>query len=68
MAADAIAPKPKRVPGRKPGPAQREEYLRIWDGVTDDSRKVLLFFSRAVAREDGLVPPDTLLVMTDRVF
>jgi hypothetical protein len=58
---------PERVPGRKPGPAQREDYLRIWDMVGDDSRKVMLFFSRTVAREQGLVAPGTPLVMTERV-
>ena len=65
------AAKPKRererVPGRKPSPAQREEYLRIWDLVDDDSRKVMLFFVRTVARDQGLVSPSTPLVMTDRV-
>jgi hypothetical protein len=55
------------VPGRKPGPAQRDEFLRIWDMVDDDGRKLMLFFSRTVAREQGLVAPGTPLVMTARV-
>lgn len=59
---------PKRVPGRKPGPAQRDEYLRIWDAVDDDRRKVLIFFARGIAQDAGLVPPNTSLLMTDRVF
>lgn len=63
----AMMPKRERVPGRKPGPSQREEYRRIWDMVDDDGRKLPLFFSRTVAREPGLVPPGTSLVMTDRV-
>lgn len=63
----ATRAKPKRVPGRKPGPVQREEYVRIWDLVDDDSRKVMLFFVRTVARDQGLVPPGTPLLMTDRV-
>ena len=60
--------KPKRLPGRKPGPAQREEMLRIWGHVDDDGRKLMLFFSRTLARDQGLVPPDTPLLMTDRVL
>jgi hypothetical protein len=58
----------KRVPGRKPGPDEREEVLRIWDHVDDDGRKMVLFFSRQLAREQGLVPADTPLIITDRVF
>lgn len=64
----STAPKPKCVPGRKPGPAQRDEMLRIWGQVDDDSRKLMLFFARTVARDQGLIPPSTPLVMTDRVF
>jgi len=59
---------PKRVPGRKPGPAQRDELLRIWGHVDDDGRKMILFFARQLAREQGLVPADTPLMVTDRVF
>lgn len=61
-----MMPRRERVPGRKPGPAQRGECQRIWDMVDDDGRKLLLFFSRTVAREQGLVPPGTSLVMSDR--
>jgi len=68
MKDNATRVKPKRVPGRKPGPAQRDEYLRIWDLADDDSRKVMLFFVRTVARDQGLVPPGTPLLMTDRVL
>jgi hypothetical protein len=68
MTDNAPRAKSKRVPGRKPGPVQREEYLRIWDLVDDDSRKVMLFFARTVARDQGLVPPGTPLLMTDRVL
>lgn len=58
----------RRIPGRKPGPDQREELLRIWGHVDDDGRKMLLFFARQLAREQGLVPADTPLMVTDRVF
>lgn len=68
MTADAIPPKSKRVPGCKPGPAQREELLRIWGHVDNDGRKLMLFFARSLARDQGLVSPSTPLVMTDRVF
>lgn len=47
----------KRVPGRKPGPAQRQELLRIWGHVDDDGRKLMLFFARSLARDQGLIPP-----------
>ena len=68
MAHNAAVPKPKRVPGRKPGPAQREELLRIWDHVDNDGRKLMLFFARTLARDQGLIPPSTPLVMTNHVF
>ena len=56
------------VPGRKPGTDQREEVLRIRGHVDDDGRKVILLFARQLAREQGLVPADRLLMITDRVF
>ena len=68
MTNDAIVPKPKRIPGRKPGPAQRDELLRIWGHVDDDGRKLMLFFARVLARDQGLMQPNTPLVMTDRAF
>lgn len=58
----------EHVLGRKPGPDQREEVLRIWRHVDDDGRKMMLFFARQLAREQGLVPADTPLMITDRVF
>jgi hypothetical protein len=68
MARKRASSEPKRVPARKPGPAQRDEYIRIWDAVDDDRRKVLIFFARGIAQDAGLVPPNTPLLMTDRVF
>ena len=53
---------------RKPGPDQREELLRFRGHVDDDGRKMMLFFARQLAREQGLVPADTRLMITDRVF
>ncbi len=64
MSDDATAPKPRRIPGRAPGPAQREELLRVCGYVDDDRSKLMPFF----ARVQGLVPLDTPLVMSDRVF
>ncbi|WPB83720.1 hypothetical protein [Sediminicoccus rosea] len=58
----------RRLPGRKLKPEHREELLRIWGHVDDDGRKMMLFFARQLAREQGLVPADTPLVITDRVF
>lgn len=68
MSDNATAPRPKRAPCRKPGPAQREELLRIWGHVDDDGRKLMLFFARSLARDRGSVPPSTPLVMIERVF
>jgi hypothetical protein len=68
MTDDTTALKSKRVPGRKPGSAQRDELLRIWGHVDDDGRKLMLFFARTLARDQGLVPSDAPLLMTDRVF
>lgn len=58
----------ERLPGRKPSPKQRDEYVRIWDAVDDERRKALIFVARGIARDAGLVPPSAPLVMTDRVF
>ena len=68
MVAKVNAAAPKRVPGRIPGPDQREEVLRIWGHVDDNGRKTMLFFARQLAREQGLIPADTPLIITDRVF
>jgi hypothetical protein len=67
MGAEFRTTAPKRIPGRKPGPAEREEVCRIWDHVDDDGRKMILFFSRQLAHEHGLAPADTPLIITDRV-
>ena len=68
MARRTTSAESKRLPGRKPGPDQREELLRIWGHVDDDGRKLMLFFARQLAREQGLVPSNTPLLMADRVF
>jgi len=68
MGAEDHTAAPRRVPGRKPSPDERGEVLRIRDYVDDDGRKMILFFSRQLARERGLVPADTPLMITDRVF
>ncbi|MBU8544438.1 MULTISPECIES: hypothetical protein [Roseomonadaceae] len=68
MAAGIIVVEPERIPRRTPAPAQRDELLRIWNLVDDDSRKLLLFFALLLAREQGLVPPNTPLMITDRVL
>ncbi|PWS34285.1 hypothetical protein DFH01_24975 [Falsiroseomonas bella] len=68
MTDNATGAKLRRVPGRKPALAQRGELLRIWGHVDDDGRKLMLFFARTLARDQGLVPAGTQLLMTDRVF
>ena len=57
-----------RFPGRKPGPEHLDEVARVWGSVDDEGRKVILFISRQVGRDQGLVPADTPLMITDRVF
>jgi hypothetical protein len=68
MARPVATAKPRRLPGRKPGPDQLDELLRIWGHVDDDGRKLMLFVARAVAREQGLVEQSTPLIMTKREF
>ncbi len=58
----------ERLPGRRPGAAQRAEVLRIWDALDEDGRKVVLFTARQAAREKGLIDPNMPLVITDRAF
>ena len=58
----------ERLPGRKPGPLQRAEMMRIWDAVDDEGRKFLLFVGRHTARDQGLIAPNASLVITDRAF
>lgn len=58
----------ERVPGRKPGPDQNDEVMRIWGHVDDEGRRMILFFARQVARDQGLVPTDTRVMITDQVF
>jgi hypothetical protein len=36
--------------------------------VDDEGRKLMLFFARTVARDQGVIPPSTPLVMTDSAF
>jgi len=57
-----------RVPGRQPGPEHFDEVARVWGAVDDDGRKVILFVSRQLAREQGIVPADTPLIITNRVL
>jgi hypothetical protein len=58
----------ERLPGRKPGPSERDEMLRIYDALGDDGRKLVLFVSRYKAKEEGLIAPGESLVITDRAF
>ena len=58
----------ERLPGRRPGAAQRAEVLRIWDALDEDGRKVVLFTARQAAREKGLIDPSMPLVIIDRAF
>ena len=52
----------------RPGPQRQAELERIWHAVDDDGRKMLLYFARQLAKEQGVMPPGTRLVMTDQVF
>jgi hypothetical protein len=33
--------------------ASREELLRIWDGLSDEGRQIVMFIARMTAREEG---------------
>ncbi|MDT8333022.1 hypothetical protein RQ831_18370 [Roseomonas gilardii] len=63
-------PKPPstRLPGRKPGPAEREELLRVWDALDPERRKLAIFFMRMLAKDAGLVPLDEPLMITKGVL
>lgn len=45
----------KRIPGRKPGPADRAEFIRLWDEIGDDGRKQAYFFMRSLGIEEGVL-------------
>jgi len=45
--------------GRKPTPADRQEMLRLYDLMSDDGRKMIVYMARLVAREEGLLPSGT---------
>jgi len=45
------------LPGRRPGPAQRDELLRLWEAMSHDGRKMVLFVARAAAKDEGLIAP-----------
>jgi hypothetical protein len=47
---------------------RREELLRGGGHVDGDGCRMLLFVARQLAREQGLVQPDTPLMITERVF
>lgn len=68
MAAGGRTTLNERVPGRKPGPEHFDEVARVWGAIDDDGRKVILFVSRQLARDQGLVPADTPLIINDRVL
>jgi hypothetical protein len=57
---------PRRVPGRRPTPGDRDELVRIWDALSDDGRKALLFFAVAAAKEEGLPEGDGPLIRTGK--
>jgi len=48
----------KRTPGRRPGPADRAEFIRLWDEMSDDGRKQAYFFMRSLGIEEGLLDGD----------
>lgn len=56
----------KRVAGRKPTPADREELVRIWDALSDDGRKMLLFVAVALAKDAGLPEGEGPLIRTGK--
>jgi transcriptional regulator with XRE-family HTH domain len=41
----------KRRADPVPGPAERAELLRLWDGLDPETRKMVIFMVRAAARE-----------------
>lgn len=63
MARRVTTARAERIRGRKPGPEQRDECMRIWDAVEPDRRKLLNVFARGIAQDAGPMPPNTPLLM-----
>jgi transcriptional regulator with XRE-family HTH domain len=44
-------PSKTRRAGQVPGPEERAELLKLWDGLDAEARKMLIFVARGIARE-----------------
>lgn len=49
-----------------PTPADRDELLRLWDALSDDGKKVVLYTAAVCARDEGLPEGDGPLVRTGK--
>lgn len=63
---DKIARPSGRRLGPKPTPKDREELLRIWDALSDDGKKALLFFAVTAAKDEGLPEGDGPSIRTGK--
>lgn len=59
---------PTRLSGRKPGPAEREELLRIWDALDPGRQRAALYFLRWLEDDADRVLPDEPLMITKGVL
>jgi transcriptional regulator with XRE-family HTH domain len=55
-------PATPRLPGRRPGLAERAELVRLWDALDPEAQKMMIFMARAIARETGAIPPQATLL------
>jgi transcriptional regulator with XRE-family HTH domain len=55
-----------RLPGRRPGAAERAELVHLWDALDPEARKMMIFMARAIAREAGALPPSAPLLQVGK--
>jgi hypothetical protein len=55
MGEEPEMPAEKRRADHVPGPAERAELLKLWDGLDAETRKVVIFMVRAAAREAAAI-------------
>lgn len=52
--------------GPNPTPADRDELLRLWDALSGEGKKLVLFAAVAAAKEEGLAEGDGPMIRTGK--
>jgi hypothetical protein len=55
MGEEPEMPAEKRRADHVPGPAERAELLKLWDGLDAETRRALILVARGLAREAAAV-------------